>query len=66
MKVLVINCGSSSIKFQLLEMETEQLLVKGQIERIGMDGSRLKLQGKQELLRSSIPYLTTGLVSNCF
>ncbi|WP_455655091.1 hypothetical protein [Phascolarctobacterium sp.] len=36
MKVLVINCGSSSIKFQLLEMETEQLLVKGQIERIGM------------------------------
>ncbi len=48
MKVLVINCGSSSIKFQLLEMETEQLLVKGQIERIGMDGSRLKLQGKQE------------------
>ncbi|WP_293545684.1 acetate kinase [Phascolarctobacterium sp.] len=64
MKVLVINCGSSSIKFQLLEMETEQLLVKGQIERIGMDGSRLKLQGKQEYVievKHTIPDHRTGI-----
>ena len=32
MKVLVINCGSSSIKFQLLEMENEMLLAKGQVD----------------------------------
>ena len=35
MKVLVINCGSSSLKFRLLEMETEKVLVKGLCERIG-------------------------------
>ncbi len=39
MKVLVINCGSSSLKYQVLEMETEELLCKGLVERIGIDGS---------------------------
>ncbi len=39
MKVLVINCGSSSLKYQVLEMDNEQLLAKGLVERIGMDGS---------------------------
>ena len=39
MKVLVINCGSSSLKYQVLNMETETLLAKGLVERIGMDGS---------------------------
>jgi len=38
--VLVINCGSSSLKFQLLEMREERLLAKGLIERIGMDPGR--------------------------
>jgi len=38
MNVLVINCGSSSLKYQLLNMDTEQLLVKGLCERIGIDG----------------------------
>ncbi|MDR1271642.1 MAG: acetate kinase [Clostridiales Family XIII bacterium] len=42
MKVLVINCGSSSLKYQLLDMTTEALLAKGLVERIGMDGSILK------------------------
>jgi acetate kinase len=42
MKVLVINCGSSSLKYQLLDMTTESLLAKGLVERIGMDGSILK------------------------
>lgn len=41
MKVLVINCGSSSIKYQLLDMETEALLLKGLVERIGIEGSIL-------------------------
>lgn len=39
MLVLVINCGSSSLKYQLLEMTTETLLAKGLVERIGIDGS---------------------------
>ena len=38
MNVLVINCGSSSLKYQLLDMDTEKLLVKGLCERIGIDG----------------------------
>ena len=39
MKVLVVNCGSSSLKYQVLDMETETLMAKGLVERIGMDGS---------------------------
>jgi acetate kinase len=42
MKVLVINCGSSSLKYQILDMTTESLLAKGLVERIGMEGSLLK------------------------
>ena len=39
MKVLVINCGSSSLKYQVLDMTNESLHCKGLVERIGMDGS---------------------------
>ena len=39
MKVLVINCGSSSLKYQVLDMTNESLLAKGLVERIGMEGS---------------------------
>lgn len=39
MKVLVINCGSSSLKYQVLDMSNESLLAKGLVERIGLDGS---------------------------
>lgn len=39
MKVLVINCGSSSLKYQVLDMTHETLQAKGLVERIGMDGS---------------------------
>ncbi|MBQ1390282.1 MAG: acetate kinase [Firmicutes bacterium] len=39
MKILVINCGSSSLKYQVLDMENESLLAKGLVERIGMEGS---------------------------
>lgn len=41
MKILVINCGSSSLKFQLIDSETEAVIAKGICERIGMDGSKL-------------------------
>ena len=39
MKVLVINCGSSSLKYQVLDMTNEVLMAKGLVERIGMEGS---------------------------
>ena len=41
MKVLVINCGSSSLKFQLIDGDTEELTAKGLCERIGIAGSRI-------------------------
>ncbi len=40
MKVLVINCGSSSLKFQLIDVETEEVIVKGICDRIAIEGSR--------------------------
>lgn len=45
MKVLVINCGSSSLKYQLFDMDGEKVLAKGLVERIGIEGSRLKAEG---------------------
>lgn len=39
MKVLVINCGSSSLKYQVLDMKTEALEAKGLVERIGLEGA---------------------------
>ena len=42
MKILVINTGSSSLKYQLIDMTTEQVIAKGLAERIGIEGSNLK------------------------
>ena len=42
MKILVLNCGSSSLKYQLVDMATETALAKGLVERIGIAGSRLE------------------------
>ena len=39
MKVLVINCGSSSLKYQLLDMQTEKVLAKGYCQKVGIEGS---------------------------
>ena len=41
MKVLVVNCGSSSIKYQLIDMQTEELMAKGYLEKIGLPDSFL-------------------------
>ena len=41
MKIFVVNCGSSSIKYQLINMEDESVIAKGLVERIGIDGSVL-------------------------
>ena len=44
MKILVINCGSSSLKYQLIDMDNESVLAKGLCERIGIEGSKLTHQ----------------------
>jgi len=46
MKILVINCGSSSLKYQLIDMKNEEVIAKGLAERIGIEGSVLKHQPK--------------------
>lgn len=58
MKILVLNCGSSSLKYQLIDMETETVLAKGLCERIAIDGSKLthKVPGKEDfVLESPMP-----------
>ena len=42
MKILVVNAGSSSLKYQLIDMDGEKELAKGLVERIGIEGSKLK------------------------
>ena len=44
MKILVINCGSSSLKYQLIDMDNESVLAKGLCERLGIEGSKLTHQ----------------------
>ena len=55
MKVLVINCGSSSLKYQLIDSQTEEVLGKRLCERIGIDGSKLthKPTGKEDYVVES-------------
>lgn len=48
MKIIVLNCGSSSIKYQLFEMPAKKVLVKGLVEKIGLKGSAIKLQKEGE------------------
>ncbi len=56
MKILVINAGSSSLKYQLIDMETEKAIAKGGCERIGLDGSFLKHTGSQKVtIESPMP-----------
>ena len=57
MKVLVINSGSSSLKYQLIDMETEGVIAKGTCERIGIAGSRLihKAKGEETIIQQDMP-----------
>lgn len=52
MNILVINCGSSSLKYQLIDMDEEKVLAKGLSERIGIEGSKIKhtTAGKEEVV----------------
>ncbi|MBO5412532.1 MAG: acetate kinase [Clostridia bacterium] len=57
MKVLVINSGSSSLKYQLIDMETESVIAKGNCERIGIEGSKLthKAKGQEFVVEQPMP-----------
>ena len=63
MNVLVVNCGSSSLKFQLINSETEEVAAKGLCERIGIDG-RLVYQptgGEKEITEAAMPTHTEAI-----
>ena len=58
MKVLVINCGSSSLKYQVIDMRDESVLVKGLVERIGIEGSQIKHEKtgcEKHIIREALP-----------
>ena len=63
MKVLVINSGSSSLKYQLIDMETEAVIAKGACERIGIAGSNLKhkAKGMEKVVEQPIPDHTVAV-----
>ena len=57
MKILVLNCGSSSIKYKLFEMESKEIIAQGGVEKIGMKGSFLKFtlpDGQKVMLEGEI------------
>ena len=64
MKILVLNCGSSSIKYKLFDMDSKAVIAQGGIEKIGLPGSFLKLtlpNGEKKILEKDIPEHTVGV-----
>lgn len=64
MKILVLNCGSSSIKYKLFDMTSKEVIAQGGIEKIGLKGSFLKLTlpgGEKKILEKDIPEHTVGI-----
>ena len=64
MKILVINCGSSSLKYQLLDMDTKTPIAKGLVERIGLPGAVLThrpANGEKEIITAEIPTHTEAI-----
>ena len=64
MKILVLNCGSSSIKYKLFDMDSKEVIALGGIEKIGLKGSFLKFSlpnGEKKILEKDIPEHTVGV-----
>ncbi|WP_291528478.1 acetate kinase [Bacteroides sp. UBA939] len=64
MRILVLNCGSSSIKYKLFDMDHKEVIAQGGIEKIGLNGSFLKLtlpDGGKKVLEKDIPEHTVGV-----
>ena len=58
MKILVLNCGSSSVKYKLIDSSTKEVLAEGGVEKIGLDDSFLKFKlpdGTKETIKVSMP-----------
>ena len=58
MKIFVVNCGSSSLKYQLINMEDQEVIAKGLVERIGIPGSVLSHQpngGDKIIIEDDMP-----------
>ena len=58
MKILVLNCGSSSVKYKLFNMDTHEVLAQGGVEKLGLPGSFLKFtqpDGKKVILEKEMP-----------
>lgn len=70
MKVLVLNCGSSSIKYKLYNMDNEAVLAQGGVERIGLDNAFIKVKltnGEKKQIMADLPTHKEGvsLVFKC-
>ena len=64
MKILVLNCGSSSIKYALYNMETKEVMTSGGAERVGLDGAFVKVKlanGEKKQIMHDIPEHTEGV-----
>ena len=64
MKILVLNCGSSSIKYKLFNMDRKEVIAQGGIEKIGLKDSFLKFtlpSGEKKVLEKDIPEHTVGV-----
>lgn len=64
MKILVLNCGSSSIKYKLYDMTDHSVMAQGGIEKIGLPGSFLKMtlpDGTKKIIEEDIPEHTKGV-----
>ena len=64
MKILVLNCGSSSIKYKLFDMDRKEVIAQGGIEKIGLKDSFLKFtlpSGEKKVLEKDIPEHTVGV-----
>ena len=67
MKVLVLNCGSSSIKYKLYNMDDESVLAQGGVERIGLDNAFIKVKlpnGEKKQIMHDMPDHKQG-VNSC-
>ena len=63
MKILVLNCGSSSIKYALYNMDTKEVMTSGGAERVGLDGAFVKVKlanGEKKQIMHDIPEHTEG------
>ena len=58
MRIFVLNCGSSSVKYKLYDMDNEQVLAEGRVERVGQENATITHQAKgKEKISKTMPIL---------